>query len=134
MTQPPAWLYRRRRVILATLIVLWLAAFTLSHIPGEDVPDFHVSDKLLHTVGFLGLATTFALTLQAYGLPRTRRIVLVILIMLAYGALDELTQPYFHRSCELLDWVSDAVGTTAALLLTETLAFLLGRTRGMQKD
>ena len=123
----PSLLFRWRHVILTTLIALWLTAFTLTHLPAKEVPNFHLSDKILHTTGFLGLAAAFAITLQAYGVQRKRRILLVILIMLAYGAFDENTQPYFGRSCEFLDWVCDAVGTTAALILTETLAFLLGR-------
>jgi len=134
MSDQPSLLFRWRRVILTTLIALWLTAFTLTHLPPKEVPQFHLSDKILHTSGFLGLATAFAITLQAYGVRCKRRILLVILIMLAYGAFDETTQPYFGRECDIFDWLSDAVGTTAALILTETLAFLLGRLQKIDKQ
>jgi hypothetical protein len=29
------------------------------------------------------------------------------------GAVDELTQPYVHRTCDIRDWMSDAVGIAA---------------------
>jgi VanZ family protein len=41
----------------------------------------------------------------------------VLLTGFAYGAVDELLQPFVHRDAELLDWVADATGVWAAVVI-----------------
>lgn len=122
-------LHRLRRVILGLLIVLWLAAFTLSHLPSDDLPSLHLTDKLLHTIGFFGLSLAFGVTLVAYATARRRRIATLVAGMLVYGAFDELTQPLFGRVGDPIDWLCDAAGTTLAVGVTEVLAAIVSRGR-----
>ena len=123
------FLYRRRRALLTTCVLLWLTAFAVTHTPSSELPHFSVGDKTLHVVGFFGLGGIFILTLVAYRMATLRRIVLVALAMMIYAGLDELTQPYFGRTADLLDWVSDMGGTTLAIILCEsTFALFLKKT------
>jgi VanZ family protein len=112
-------LYRLRRVVLALWILAWMAAFTSTHIPGEDLPSIQVSDKLLHTVGFFGLGAGFMITLISYGVRRLNRIVLVVAVMMIYGALDEYTQQFFHRTTDIKDWCADMIGLAASVVAVE---------------
>ena len=121
-------LHRHRRILLAITVGLWIVACVLTHLPPGEVPDFHTSDTYLHTVGFGGLASWFLLTLVSFRTRTLPRMLLVIAVMAAYAALDENTQPFFGRSCELRDWVNDMIGTTIAVALWE-IAFWAMRRR-----
>ena len=114
-------------MVLLACVGAWTAAITATHLPSSDLPSMEVSDKTLHLAGFTGLAGLFGLTLAAYDTARRRRILLMLLIMPAYGAMDELTQPYFGRSCELADWACDVVGAVAAMAVLELALTGLGR-------
>ena len=119
-------LHRCRYALLALLVLLWAGAFTLTHMSSGNVPDFHVGDKTLHTAGFAGLASAFGVTLLAFGVRRRRRLVLMFVVMLAYGAIDEWTQPWFGRGCDFTDWLHDVVGTIIAVGVVELIAWIVG--------
>jgi VanZ family protein len=118
------FLHRRRRLVLAVCVLAWASALTATHIPGPDMPDLHVGDKYLHVVGFLGLSGLFWATLTGYGKGTWVRLGLMLAVMPLYAAFDELTQPYFQRTADVDDWISDAAGTVAALIVAES-AFAL---------
>jgi VanZ family protein len=92
-------------------------------LPGKDLPEFQVSDKRLHLVGFAGLATLFWMSLWTYGHPWRKRIWLCLIILPIYGALDEMTQPAFHRTASVLDWLYDVIGIVLATTTWELLAW-----------
>lgn len=116
---------RHRRAMLIILVIAWLGAVTSTHIPLPEIPpEMNVGDKTLHEVGFAGLTTLLVLTLLAWRTRRIRRIVLTLTVLPAYAALDELTQPYFHRSCDIHDWLSDLAGILIALAAWETIMAL----------
>lgn len=131
MTAPitglPGRLRRFRKWILLACVVAWTGALTASHLPPQDIPQTGVSDKSLHFVGFFGLAGAFWLTLAGYGRRTPVRVVLVLLIMPAYAAFDELTQRYFQRTADFGDWTWDVIGTAAALLFAEIAMILSAR-------
>ncbi len=121
MIELPTLLARHRRPLLAVLVLLWLAAATASHVPVSRLPSLEVSDKTEHVVGFLALAGMFILTLTAYGFRRPQRVLATILVLPLYAALDEWTQPWFGRGCELNDWFADLCGTAGAIIAWEVL-------------
>jgi len=114
-------LYRRRRVMLAVLIVLWLLAFTATHIPGTKLSGLPASATVLHMSGYFVLALVFCLTMIAYGTSRLHRLAVIIPVVIFYAAMDELTQPYFHRSAQFPDWLADIAGAGIAILLCEVI-------------
>jgi len=121
------FLRRNRRWVLAACLFALACAFAASHIPAPDMPDIGVGDKRLHLAGFFGLGTLFWATLAAFGRRRWTRAALVLTVLPAYAALDELTQPYFRRSCDFHDWCFDLVGTLCALLLAEAVWWFFSR-------
>lgn len=125
-----SFLYRWRRAILFILILMWIGAFVATHIPARYIPGqiARLGDFTLHGIGFLGLSSWFILTLAAFGVKPPQRILLVLLVMMVYGALDEYTQQFFGRSTELKDWLTDTTATVVSLIVWETILFLAQRT------
>jgi hypothetical protein len=48
---------------------------------------------------------------------------LLLLVVSAYGGLDELTQPYFGRTCDLYDFLSNVAAVITGLLIVTFLSF-----------
>ncbi len=130
MNPPPAKTPKPIRYTLLAACALALAgAFVATHLPPNDVPNLHTSDKVLHMVGYGGLTTLLLMSLASLGRPRIARIVLAVGILLAYGAFDELTQPPFHRTADFHDWLADAAGTVIAVTFWEVLLAILSSAR-----
>ncbi|MFP4104729.1 MAG: VanZ family protein [Phycisphaerae bacterium] len=123
------WLFHHRFVVLGLCIVLWFAAFSLTHIPMPEMPEVPGKDKTLHIVGYTGLAMIFWLTLFAWGRSRWKRIATVAILIPLYGGFDELTQPLVNRHAAWLDWFADLAGTAIALLLCEVVLLIAARRR-----
>ena len=127
MTGPTRTRRHAARAVLILLVALWVCAFICTHMPGRNIPSTGMDDKKLHVVGFFVLASLLLLTLSSHLVPRAPRMWLTLCIMAAYAAMDELTQPWFGRGCEGLDWVSDMTGTAVAIIFWELL-FTTART------
>ena len=86
--------------LVLTIIMLWPINQPL---PGPDA-----SDKLIHIIAFAGLA---------FPLARTGRFGLIPVFIGAslYGGIIELVQPYFWRSADILDWISDLLGVICGI-------------------
>jgi hypothetical protein len=111
-----------------------LGVLGLTHIPQQAIPNvlqFDRYDKLEHIGAYGLMAALYMLALKrqpdspiaAQGNRKRRRweargwlgLALLAAIGLAtIGAADELTQPYVHRSCDIWDWTSDAIGIAGA--------------------
>lgn len=99
----------------------------LTHYPkpqellGEDLPP----DKVLHFLayGLLGLLVTA--TVAAFSRWSWETAARTAAALAAFAALDEITQPFFGRSAELLDWVWDLVGIAAGVAAVAAGRWLL---------
>src|SRR5262245_30420872 len=113
-----------RRSILRPILCLitFGLAFYVTHLPPSNLPQLGRFDKLLHFAGFvyLGMMALWQV-LPARMMPSRKQVLAVLLIILAYAALDELTQPLVHRDCELLDWAADALGAAVGIALLYSL-------------
>jgi len=108
--------HRMRLVALLCCIAAWVGAFVATHAPlPAPPPGMHVSDKGLHVAGYFALAAVFWLTLLAYGKSGPVRTLATGIILSAYGAFDELTQPMFNRSASVDDWLADLCGIAIAV-------------------
>lgn len=107
---------RRSILRLILCLITFGFAFLATHLPLTNLPKLGDYDKLLHFAGFvyLGMMAVWQV-LPAQRMPERQRIWAVFLVVLAYAAIDELTQPLVGRDCELLDWVADALGATAGI-------------------
>jgi VanZ family protein len=104
-----------RWFVTVVLVVYWLFALTMTHIPHPPPMGPPVSDKVIHFLAYGLLTGLFFLALWV-SRPNMRWMAVVVLgIIVAYGAFDELTQPLFHRDCEFGDWLADSAGAVVAV-------------------
>ncbi len=110
----------------------WLALVISTHIPLNlpETPTGHL-DKLYHLGAFTVLAGLLATNLQLAGGHVTRRhFIWLWIAVVAFAAIDELTQPYFHRDASWLDWLADAVGAALGLALFALVRSWVQRRQG----
>ena len=123
--KPPS--FRIKVIAWLTLALYVCVAVTLTHMPHPPQQAERVWDKELHACGY---AAYGVLLYIAIGLtwPRQRRAwLLAILIMAAFAATDELTQPYFGRDCDIRDWLADMTGVCAAVAVLALLRLAFAR-------
>jgi VanZ family protein len=108
-----------RGYALALLAVgaYWLAMFAATHLPvGALIYQLHVSDKVLHFAGFLGLALLLPTALSSCRPVGGLALAAIGVLAIAYGGLDELTQGPVGRQSDVEDWIADALGVITGLL------------------
>lgn len=107
-----------RRIFWALTAAYWAGIFLLTHMPPSSLRGApRIWDKLAHFLAYFLLAAFLGAALMLT-YPNRRAIpVWVLLIGFAYGVVDELLQPFVRREATLLDWVADALGVWAAVLL-----------------
>lgn len=107
-----------RIIIRWGLAALYAAGiFLVSSVPGGDLPQLGIGDKLLHGLVFGGLAISIcrALSLQKPGWSQGAVVILSVLATVAYGCLDEGHQSFVsERRAELSDVMTDGVGALLA--------------------
>lgn len=122
-TQPDqrGWLVSclpNRRVLGVILCVYWVSMFLGTHVdiepPGPDLPD---SDKVMHFLGYCGLATLLSLWVAFSTRLTLRTVVAILLTIGVYGAIDELLQIPVGRNCDAWDWVADMLGASLGVSL-----------------
>jgi VanZ family protein len=115
----PGWC----RFVTIVTACYWLLLFVASHIPSlpHIVPFSDGWDKVYHCVGFAGLSylvcTTWTVHRPVRDLLRLPHFLAVVALIACYGAIDERTQAYVHRSCELADWYADFAGGLAGAFI-----------------
>jgi VanZ family protein len=110
---------RNARAWQAGLALYWLALLIGTHLPADAplVPGSGV-DKLIHIAAFSVLAVLLAATWQfSAGQLIGRHLRMAWLAIAVYAALDEWTQSLVGRYASAADWLADAVGALAGLLL-----------------
>ena len=95
--------------------VYWGALFVATHIPNPSALAPKVSDKWMHlgAYGALGALSLWALRGRGVALGRAGALTLAGLAL--YGALDEVSQGWVGRSCDVWDWCADVGGVGLAL-------------------
>ena len=116
----------RRKVAVGLLAVYWPALAIFSHVPVPMwVRKAGVSDKVLHLLAYMILAfLLWCAVARDVRLGRRRaRAWWVFLVVVLYGAADEVVQGYVGRSCDIMDFVADLAGTLAGLFVFWFLPF-----------
>ena len=78
------------------------------------------------------MASVFGWTLRAHRHRRLRRVLLVLVLMTIYAAVDELTQPLVNRYAAWSDWFADVFGAAAAMLVWETTQAAYAALKGIK--
>lgn len=119
---PPLRKFLKPLAVLYLMLVLFL-----THLPHPShIPDLPGKDKTLH---FIAYCLAAVLVLLGY-LRKVRlgEIAAFVLGLLLLGIFDEVTQPYFGRTCDFYDWLADLGGVTAGTFLILGLFFIQRRT------
>ena len=112
-------LWLRRTILLGTAAYS-LGLFILTHTPVALPIIIVSSDKSAHFIGYGVLAAALFASLRVRGMRDPMLVLLVI--GLAYGAIDEWLQIPVGRSCELADWFADAAGIATAVTVCALIA------------
>ncbi|SHG74503.1 VanZ like family protein [Fibrobacter sp. UWH9] len=101
--------FRKIPAILCMAIIFKLSSMTSAEL--EGLP--HVWDKLAHTCEYATLAGCFCMwwTRGQWTAKSWFRVVIVMLLALAYGCTDEYHQRFVEgRSCDAMDLIADTLG------------------------
>ena len=120
-------LLERHKVVLiySPLIFYWILLFTLTSLPTQSVPAVGVNDKVEHLLAYFGLSFLLYLALlfqKKFVLLRNNAALFALLIVFAYGIIDELHQLMVPgRSCELMDFLADVFGGILGVITLKIL-------------
>ena len=124
-----------RRILWTMTAAYWVVLFVLTHTPPRHMPPGPASDKLMHFLAYLVLSFLLGTTLYLALPGQRRRLPLLVLVLgAAYGALDELTQPFSGRMAEWGDWWADMAGVAAVAAVLFVLVRLFPPRREMLND
>jgi VanZ family protein len=105
----------KRRLWTGVLAAYWLTLFVATHIPRAPEIPLENGDKLVHFSAYAMLALLAAACWSCYRPLKWRGLLLIVLAISVYGALDELTQIPVGRTADWRDWVTDVLGAGAAV-------------------
>ena len=112
---------RKTWLVYLPLALYWIILFTATTLPGNQLPDLHLSDKIEHFSAFFILAVLLNLALifqrKSFVLFKYAALVTIV-ITLFYGAIDELHQIFIPgRSADIRDWLADATGVILGVFI-----------------
>ena len=84
-------------------IALSISISILSLYPLTELPEFQGNDKTYHLLAYFFLAFPS-------GIKMPRRFVFFILVLITFGGVIEMIQPFMNRSGEWLDFLANCVG------------------------
>jgi VanZ family protein len=101
------------------VICYWLTLFVATHVPVEMAPlPPGISDKSPHFFAYALLAIFLAAAWHVTtGQVTWRQLCAIWMLLVLYGAFDELTQIPVGRHASILDLLADAAGATAGLAI-----------------
>jgi VanZ family protein len=102
-----------------------IALFIATHLPPSEIPKLRTGDKFLHFTAYLVLGTLFCMSLWPTRLSSVIVGITALMAALAFGAIEEWTQPIVGRICSIRDWYADAAGATCAVIVM-TLVRIFG--------
>ncbi len=119
----------RTKLVYVPLIIYWLLLLTATSLPGKDLPDIHVSDKIEHFSAYaiLTILLTFTSLLQTkYKFLKEKAFLSTLIFVSIYAALDELHQLFIPgRDCDINDWMADFLAACFGILIVYSLVKLL---------
>lgn len=120
---------RRARLILiwSALAVYVCLLLTLTHMPRPPGMFEGQNDKNLHFLAYFVLASLMYVA-AAITFPRRNYLVLIVLLIgIVFGAIDETTQTYFGRHSDLLDFRADVIGLITGITPLAVLRYTIQR-------
>ena len=107
------WLWR---LALAICAVYWGALFIATHLPRFESLGKELGDKAIHFLAYFGLGILLTWTASLYRRLSPGVVLLVVIVILAYAAADEVLQTFIPgRFGHILDWLADLAGTVVGV-------------------
>ncbi len=99
---------------------LMIAGSSIQSVPREVAPLF-AYDKILHIIEYAGFSLLWGSVVRTRfpNLLRGRQWLMILLVGLLWGGLDEWYQGLIGRSRDLFDWIADGIGVCAAQAIQE---------------
>ncbi len=119
-------LSRRQKVIIISLVFYWPVLFVLGHIPiPQLVREAGVSDKSLHFLAYLILVffLWFAISPDKKVNWRKAGVWWILLVAVLYGIVDEISQSYVGRNCDVMDFFANLAGAFTGSVLFSVFTF-----------
>ncbi len=115
-------------LVFSPLILFGITVLSFLPLSGVESKAFLIPhfDKIAHLLSYtaLGGAMYFAVAKEKENFKKG---VVIIILGVVIGFLIEIIQPYFDRSFELLDIVSDFVGLVVGVYLASKILCLLNK-------
>lgn len=108
-------------------LAAWLVLLVSTHLPVQEVRALvgelqkSGNDKPLHLASYFVAALLTAAALAASIRWTFRVAVTLAASLLLLAAVDEWTQPLVGRTCDLFDWLADAIGIGLAVVLVSVI-------------
>ena len=105
-----------RIVFIVGFILYSVSLVVATHLPRiPTIARWPGVDKWLHFSAY-GCQTVLAMGVLYFtkGLV-LKNVALLAVVLTAFGAADELTQPMFYRQAELFDWLADCAGVVCGV-------------------
>ncbi len=97
--------------VLVVAFLYWGLIFLLTHIPNPPKAHIPGLDKLQHAGAYGVLGLLLSALVWRLTLSMRKTFFIVMGMVAAYGAVDELTQMLVpNRSADIKDWIADIVG------------------------
>jgi VanZ family protein len=101
----------QRTPALVLLVGYWAALVVGTHWPRPPhLMGLGASDKTLHLAAYFGLALLVCFNWALWRSATRRHVIAIVALLIAFGAVDEVTQIPFGREAQFLDWVADFIG------------------------
>lgn len=117
----------RQKLTITLLLLYWPAIFIATHIP--KVPSWvirtHLSDKILHGLGYLVLICLLWAAIKPFEKVNWRKATVwwILFVVVWYGVLDEWLQGYVGRNSSAMDFFADLAGAIGGLILLSIFSF-----------
>jgi VanZ family protein len=115
---------------MLVLACYWAALFLGTHWPrAHEVLRIGASDKALHFTAYFGLALLVGVNWSLRAKFGWRQRGVALLLVVVFGALDELTQIPVGRDGSVYDWLADLAGAALGLATCVALTHAIRRWR-----
>ena len=119
----------------AAVFLIGFITYSICLVVATHLPQVHMLvrgpgvDKWLHLLAYACQTVLAMGVLYSINRLQPKLVVFLIVALTTFGAVDEITQPMFHRQAEFFDWLADCAG----IVLGVCAVYLFVRSRN-KKD
>ncbi|MCX6151698.1 MAG: VanZ family protein [Ignavibacteriales bacterium] len=108
-------------LIYIPLVVYWIVLLVATSLPGRELPNLGISDKLEHFAAYTILAILLCFTYlfqSKFKFLNARPYLFTLLTAILYGSIDEIHQLFIPgRACDIRDLTADSIGGIIGIII-----------------